>query len=275
MAMANKTASVLVDEPRWIDICGAIEMTKAAAGPSSAKGYVIGTFLQAMRSGMVGFSGAGKKRRQDAAFWQNAGLEKVFDEQREIVNVCVTHTFPEPDTDENAGSAWRRAHAVTSIGTLIDRDDLADWLQRHLRHEGSTALSDLKSGERERPDPAVRKEQIKDLIATLIVSDADGHSHRVKTDSLNDDHIEALPRRQRDLRENREDVLNGRGKEGVTKRLFRANPKIATLREMESSWSELFDFIETDGGRSGRGKKPAEFQAAIVAAARSRLNKKI
>jgi hypothetical protein len=137
---ANKTSPPLPAEPRWIGICSAIEMTKAAAGPSST-GYVIGTFLQAMRSGMVGFSGTGKKRRQDAAFWQNATLENVFDEQGKIVDVRVAHTYPEPDTDENAGSSWRRAHTITSIGTVIDGDDLADWLRRHLRHGAMIAGS--------------------------------------------------------------------------------------------------------------------------------------
>jgi hypothetical protein len=140
MATRIKTAAAHIAEPCWIGIYGAIEVTKAAAGPSSTRGYVVGTFLQAMRSGMVGFCGAAKKRRQDAAFWQNAVLENVFDDQGKIVNVCVAHTFPEPDTEENAGSPWRRAHTVTCIGTAIDQDDLACWLERHLRREGRAGI---------------------------------------------------------------------------------------------------------------------------------------
>jgi hypothetical protein len=141
MATAIKTIPPLVGEPRWIGIRSAIEMTKAAAGPSSSTGYVIGTFLQAMRSGMVGFSGTGKERRQDGEFWQNAALENVFDEQGKLVDVLVAHTSPEPDTDENAGSLWRLAHTVTCIDTVIDGDDLADWLRRHLRHGAMVAGS--------------------------------------------------------------------------------------------------------------------------------------
>jgi hypothetical protein len=113
------------------------------------------------------------------------------------------------------------------------------------------------------------------MIAEIVVADADGRSERVNVDGKNAGEIEALSLRQKKMREKREDSLNSCGKEGVVRRLIRANPKIATLDVIKNCWSELFGFIENAGGRSGIGRKPQEFQLAIVLAARERIRSKL
>lgn len=135
-----RTAPAPLLDECWISIRRAIEITKAAAGPTTSTGYATGTLLQAMGSGMVGFAGAGRKRRQDSAFWQNAVLEDVFDDREKLVDIRVVHRFTEPRTDDNAGSSFRKAHIVGSIGTAISHDDLTYWLNCHLRHDGSNEI---------------------------------------------------------------------------------------------------------------------------------------